>query len=113
MYDGYSENPEKGTTPERDKADAKVRCEDVDDPMRGQRCDTKDDEKGDEVGALRADLCGPTLEPGLEGGKGEECRTKSSGDEVAERCACGDARTGQRQGPGHTPHSAAKDGKVH
>src|SRR5882757_3764839 len=51
------------------------------------RCDAENDKKGDEVGALRADLCGPGLEPGLERGKGEECRSESSGDEVAKRSA--------------------------
>ena len=94
MYDGDTENPEKGATPERDETDAKVGCEDVDDPMRGQGRNTKDDEKGDEVGALCAYLCRPKLEPGLEGGEGEECRAKSSGDEVAERGASGDTCTG-------------------
>lgn len=94
MYDSDTENPEKGATPERDETDAKMRCEDVDDPMRGQRRDTEDDEKGDEVGTLRTDLCRPKLEPGLEGGKGEECRAKSSGDEVAEGGASGNTCTG-------------------
>ena len=96
MYDSYSENPKKGATPERDKTDAEVRCEDVDDPMRRERRNTKDDKKGDEVGALRTDLCRPKLEPGLEGGKGEECGAKSCGDEVAERGTSGDTCAGQR-----------------
>ena len=94
MYDCDTENPEEGATPEWDKTNAEVWCEDVDNPMRGEGRDTKDNEKGDEVGTLRANLCGPKLEPGLEGGNGKECRAKSSGDEVAERGASGNTCTG-------------------
>ena len=94
MYDCDTENPEEGAKPERDKADAEVRCEDIDNPVRGQGSDTKDDEKGDEVGTLGADLCRPKLETGLEGGNDEECRAKSSGDEVAERGTSGNTCTG-------------------
>jgi hypothetical protein len=75
VYDGDTENSKKGATPERNETDAKVGCEDVDDPMRGHRRDTKDDEKRDEARALRTDLRRPNLEPGLEGGKGKECWT--------------------------------------
>ncbi len=113
MYDCDTENPEKGATPKRDETDAEVRCKDVDDPMRGQGGNTKDDEEGDDIGTLRTDLCRPKLEPGLEGGKGEECRAKGSGDEVAERGASGHTCTGQRQGPGHAPHCPTEDGEVH
>ncbi|SRR6266478_4825405 len=94
VYDCDTENPEKSATPEWDQTDAEVGCKDIDDPMRGQGRDTKDDEKGDEVGTLRTDLCRPKLEPGLEGGKGEERRAKSSGDKVAERGPSGNTCTG-------------------
>ena len=93
VYNCDAENPEKGARPEGDETNAEVRCEDIDDPMRGQGRDTKDDEEGDEVGTLRADLGGPKLEPGLEGRKGEECRAESSGNEVAKRGAGGNTCT--------------------
>lgn len=94
MYNGNAENSQKGATPKGNETDTEMRCEDIDNPMRGQGCDAEDNEKGDEVGALRADLCRPKLQPGLEGGKGEECRAESSGNEIAKRGAGSDTRTG-------------------
>lgn len=60
-----------------------MRCEDVDNPVRGKGCNAEDNEERYEVGALGADLRRPKLKPGLEGGKGEESGAEGSGDEVA------------------------------
>ena len=85
----------------------------VDNPMRGERCDAKDDEVGNEIGALSSDSSRPGIKTCFPTGKGEDGGAKSGGNEVTEGGSCRDARTSEKKGNSDSPDSATENREVH